>query len=95
MLRNTWIKTSDQHFVDFNEDGTWVENDHCPNGPFLVGLLVGNNEKQTYSFEWYTVILTENGIMSVDCDDNTYYLGWEISEVEYWMVIGGPTDVAT
>jgi hypothetical protein len=85
-----WINVKYKHFVDiaFTNTGkqkmySWIENNNCPSGEFLVGLFT--NE----SFEWFKVVLTENGLNEV-CDDDNQPLPWCITDVEYWMEIEMP-----
>jgi len=84
-----WINVNDKHFVDLNPDGTWVENNNCPPGPFLAGLWVNNKVTGTTTFQWYKVVLTEDGLEEVT-DDGSFNPGWELTDFEYWAVITEP-----
>lgn len=91
-----WIKTSEKHFVDIEPDGTWIENNNCPIGPFLVGLhtyRVGtlyNPPAMKVEFEWYKVKLTEDGVEEVGTDGNLTNPGWSVQDIEFWMPITHP-----
>ena len=92
MLRpNIWIYCSQQHFVDLkpNPHTDWISNEHCPDGPFLVGLRVGNRETGDHAFQWFKVILTDYGLMEL-VDGEESELGWEPEDIEVWQIIESP-----
>lgn len=89
-----WINVKDKHFVDITYKGNggsyeWVENNNCPQEPFLVALRVGNNQTRKYTWEKYMVILTEYGLREV-ADGDDFYFGWEVTDVEYWCKVEAP-----
>lgn len=87
-MKNTWNKTLEKPLVDWNEDHTeWVESNHCPRGAFLAGFYGVDGE-----FEWFRVMLTEQGLVELG-DDNEFPMsdyGIAIDEFEYWMEIEKP-----
>lgn len=90
-----WTNVKDKHFVDIVKDEstgyfTWEENNHCPNNPFLVGLYVNNIVTGNVTFEYYLVVLGEDGLRVVNEDDSEYMVGWNISDIEYWCEVKNP-----
>lgn len=89
-----WIDVNERHFVDINygenHSYTFIENEHCPQEPFLVGLWVNNTETGATKFEYTLVILTENGLEEWADDCSHHWGAWNITDVEYWMKIESP-----
>lgn len=89
-----WINVDDKHFVDitYNEDGRyeWVQNDFCPGSPFLVGLYVYNNVSEKWEFEYYLVVMGDDGLCVVDEDFSEPMSCWGITDIEYWCEVTPP-----
>lgn len=81
-----WIETKEKHFVDFFKDENgeyWLENNNCPDNPFLVAVKTNKGWDIDY------VVLTENGLEAYTEDSLGYY-GWNIDDVTHWMPIKEP-----
>ncbi len=87
-----WINVKDSHFVDIerHEDGsyTWIENNNCPNKPFLVAVPTNKG------WDINQVYLSEHGLQCYNDDDCGYY-GWSIEDVTHWMKIKDPYNIET
>jgi len=86
-----WININDKHFVDItyetNEKYSWIENNNCPQEPFLVAINVFNNVNNESRWEKYLVVLSEpHGIETPEGD----YIGWDVTDVQYWAIITNP-----
>lgn len=88
-----WTHIEDKHFVDIEkfEDGSyeWIENNNCPQEPFLVGLYVGDKDNLKVEFCYWLVILTDNGLEEWT-EDCTQQLCYCITDIEYWCKIEKP-----
>lgn len=90
-----WINVEDKHFVDIEYfyDGSYecIENKNCPKEPFLVGLFTRkNNNHEFATFNYWLVVLGENGLEEWT-EDCTYPLDcWDILDIEYWCTIVSP-----
>lgn len=89
-----WINVEEKHFVDItifsNGSYHWEENNNCPNKPFLVGLWVNNNKTETKKFEYYLVVLGENGLEEFTEDGTNSLCAWGLLDIEYWSPIDSP-----
>ena len=83
-----WIETNKKHFVDIkyiNETKyEWVENNNCPNKPFLVAVETNKGWDIDY------VLLTENGLECYNDGDLSPYDAWCITDVTHWCEIEDP-----
>ena len=88
-----WTHIEDKHFVDIEkfEDGSynWIENNNCPQEPFLVGLYVGDKDNLKTEFCYWLVILTDNGLeeWTEGCREQLCY---NITYIEFWCKIEKP-----
>lgn len=89
-----WINVKDKHFVDITYETenkySWIENNNCPQEPFLVAISFTTINTGEVKWEIYRVILTEYGLREVADDDN-FDIGYEVTDIEYWCKIENPS----
>ena len=89
-----WINVKDKHFVDIKhfEDGSyeWIENQNLPKEPFLVGLFTRNNNNEFATFNYWLVVLGDNGLEEWTENETSHLDCWDILGIEYWCPIASP-----
>lgn len=89
-----WIDVNDKHFVDIEhfEDGSYkfIGNENLPKGPFLVGAFFYNNKTECTNFNYWLVVLGDNGLEECTEDDTTMFDCCDLLDIEYWCEVAHP-----
>ena len=92
-----WINVNDKHFVDIEhfEDGsyTFIGNENLPNKPFLVGIFSYNNETGSTSFNYWLVILSDNGLEEFTEEGTVNFPYFGLLDIEYWCEVTPPKKI--
>ena len=80
-----WINTKEKHFAEIEkkESGYSWKSDFIDT-PFLVAVETNKG------WDIEKVVLTDGIGLECFCDGETSYYGWEVTDIDFYMIIENP-----